>query len=251
MKFSTSSLFHVIEVAFLASTSLVLACEGDCIVGITNAFIGNYTAPKESVLEKIAERIVSELIPNNKENAISYLKPVIEEYNKRAYDYMENAIFKSCFHGKCLDPDTGLEPAGCPDPDCPLICGTPGSLIHFYNRLQDIAFNSTASLFNDIIVSDSAAYRQVEQRVVKAASSNRRRRFLRFKRYDLARQSGLGRERNFQDIAGRGEKEIRQDLKIYLQQFRTLLSDACGGIGNGIPNCSWKRPMGEYILSFP
>lgn len=54
MKLSTSSLlFHVMEIAFFASTSLVLACEGDCIVGITNAFNGNYTIPMRSVWEKI------------------------------------------------------------------------------------------------------------------------------------------------------------------------------------------------------
>ena len=175
----------------------------------------------------------------------------MEEYDKRAYDYMENAIFKTCFHGKCLDPNTGLEPAGCPNPDCPLICGTPGSLIHFYTKLKSIAFNSTVSLFGDVIGTDSAAYRKVEQRIVKAASSNTRRRFLRFKRFDLARQSGLSRERNFEEIAGRGDEHIRQVLRSNFQQFPRLLGIACGGTSNGIPNCSWESSMHNYILSFP
>lgn len=195
--------------------------------------------------------MITELIPDNKETAISYLNPLIEEYNKRAYDYMENAIFKSCFHGKCLDPNTGLEPAGCPNPDCPLICGTPGSLIHFYARLKAIAFNSTVGLFGNIIDPDSAAYRKVEQRIVKAASSNTRRRFLRFNRFDLARQSELGRERNFEDIAGRGDEHIKQVMKTLFQQFPGQLADVCGGSSNGIPNCSWEQTMHDYILSFP
>ncbi len=164
---------------------------------------------------------------------------------------MENAIFKTCFHGKCLDPNTGLEPAGCPNPDCPLICGTPGSLIHFYTKLKSIVFNSTVSLFDEVIDTNSEAYRKVEQRIVKAASSNTRRRFLRFKRFDLARQSGLSRERNFEEIAGRGDENIKQVLRPHLQQFHELLGALCGGVSDGIPNCSWERSMHDYILSFP
>jgi hypothetical protein len=31
--------------AFIVPATVVLACEGECIVGITNALLGNYTTP--------------------------------------------------------------------------------------------------------------------------------------------------------------------------------------------------------------
>jgi hypothetical protein len=31
--------------AIIVSATVVLACEGECIVGITNALLGNYTTP--------------------------------------------------------------------------------------------------------------------------------------------------------------------------------------------------------------
>lgn len=37
----------------LAVPATVFACEGDCIVGITNAFVGNYTSPVEQVMSTI------------------------------------------------------------------------------------------------------------------------------------------------------------------------------------------------------
>lgn len=38
---------------FVAAPVAVSACEGECIVGITNAFLGNYSSPIGSVLGKI------------------------------------------------------------------------------------------------------------------------------------------------------------------------------------------------------
>lgn len=171
---------------------------------------------------------------------------------------MENAIFKSCFHGKCLDPNTGLEPAGCPNPDCPLICGTPGSLIHFYSKLVNIVFNSTAGLFEEIADTDSAAFRKVEQSVIEASSSNTRRRYLRFfKRFHLSRQSGLDKERSYTGVVSRDKTHVRRELHTILHRLRDLLAAICGrndsdnGDTNDLPNCSWKQAFHDYILSFP
>ena len=59
---------------------------------------------------------------------MQFLQPITQTYANRSYDGMEHAIFPSFFHGKCLD-SKGREPDGCPNPDCPIVCGTPGSLV--------------------------------------------------------------------------------------------------------------------------
>ena len=38
---------------FVAAPVAVSACEGECIIGITNAFLGNYSAPIQAVLNEI------------------------------------------------------------------------------------------------------------------------------------------------------------------------------------------------------
>ena len=61
---------------------------------------------------------------------------------------METAIFPSYFHGKCQV--NGVNPPGCPNPDCPVVCGTPGSLVHFFPTLRGIAYNQTRKRLDDL-----------------------------------------------------------------------------------------------------
>lgn len=42
--------FTTLVPLFLAVPATVFACEGDCIVAITNAFLGNYSRPMQSVM---------------------------------------------------------------------------------------------------------------------------------------------------------------------------------------------------------
>ncbi|KAI0355908.1 hypothetical protein OH77DRAFT_1424178 [Trametes cingulata] len=150
----------------------VQACEGDCIVGITNAFLGNYTGPVHAVLTSIAHQI-SDLIPSHPDidTTFGYLQPILSTYQKQAYNGMETAIFPSYFHGKCLDSQ-GNEPDGCPNPDCPIVCGTPGSLVHFYPKLRFIAYNQTYHLLQDLSAPGTDTYKRVEQAVMDAAASS-------------------------------------------------------------------------------
>lgn len=92
-------------------------------------------------------------------------------FRKQSYAGMESAIFPSFFHGKCLDDD-GNTPPGCPNPDCPVVCGTPGSMVHFYPKLRYIAFNETYHLFQDLADPSSKVYKQVENTVVAAANQS-------------------------------------------------------------------------------
>ncbi len=109
------------------------------------------------------------------ETSLGYLKPILSAYHKQSYDDMETAIFPSYFHGKCLD-ENGNTPAGCPNPDCPVVCGTPGSMVHFYPKLRYIAHNQTSHLLEALATPGSHTYQQVEDAVVAAANTSPQRR---------------------------------------------------------------------------
>ncbi|VDC00193.1 unnamed protein product [Peniophora sp. CBMAI 1063] len=163
MKLLSASLF-----AALASTAR--ACEGACIVGVTDVWLSNYTAVVQNVFDQTSKAIAERLVPNHAGDASSYLRPLAEQYNNASYDGMEKAIFPSYFHGKCQQD--GVEPEGCPNPDCPVVCGTPGSLVHFYSTLRFIAFNQTRTLLQDIMSPGSPGYQQLEDAVIRDASAS-------------------------------------------------------------------------------
>ncbi|PCH35067.1 hypothetical protein WOLCODRAFT_125366 [Wolfiporia cocos MD-104 SS10] len=152
----------------------VKACEGECIVAITNAFLGNYSYPVDAVMHNMAQRF-SDMLPSHPSPAttFSYLAPLIDAYGKQAYGGMETAIFPSYFHGKCQRD--GVDPPGCPNPDCPVVCGTPGSMVHFYPKLRYIAFNQTRAMLEELARPGSPTYQQVEQNVMDAAQAHQRR----------------------------------------------------------------------------
>ncbi|KIM47055.1 hypothetical protein M413DRAFT_64012 [Hebeloma cylindrosporum] len=244
------------------SAPLVQACEGDCIVGITKALIGNYTPPVTSAMSDLAGAIQSQLIPDSKKPppALTYLNPIVDEYNKRAYDNMEHAVFKSYFHGKCQDPVTGIDPPGCPNPDCPVVCGTPGSIVHFYSTFQRLAFNATVNLVDKLTHPSSASYKKVEKAVLeaaKASSHKHGRRFLRFMRSSESVGKAGGNEPSGQAIGvkERRQESIKRDLQALLRKFRSLLTLVCRGTSddptNDLSGCSWEHEFKEYILTFP
>ncbi|CCM03303.1 uncharacterized protein FIBRA_05431 [Fibroporia radiculosa] len=103
----------------------------------------------------------------------AYLTPIVDAYERIAYNGMETAIFPSYFHGKCQRD--GVNPPGCPNPDCPVVCGTPGSMVHFYPTLRYIAFNQTREALLSVSAPGSDAYQQVEKEVMKAARQHTRR----------------------------------------------------------------------------
>ncbi|OJT07565.1 hypothetical protein TRAPUB_1588 [Trametes pubescens] len=168
--------FTTLVPLFLAVPATVFACEGDCIVAITNAILGNYSRPLENVMKSMAAQI-SNIIPSHpdEQTTMTYLQPIISAYQKEAYQGMETAIFPNFFHGKCLDAQ-GIEPDGCPNPDCPIVCGTPGSMVHYYSKLRFIAFNETYHHLERLCTPGTDTYKRVEQAVVGAAGHDERRR---------------------------------------------------------------------------
>ncbi|KAF8636939.1 hypothetical protein AX17_003190 [Amanita inopinata Kibby_2008] len=236
----------------LALSKTALSCEGDCMTGITNAYVGNFSVPVHTVLSETANEIDSKLIQEHGyplSNApIDYLASVLIEWHKEAHGAMQTALFPEFFHGKCQQPVYAadgsivdmVDPPGCPNPDCPVVCGTPGSMVHFFPKLRFIAFDATRRLLRNLSAPGSASYQQVEAAVLRDAVKISRR-SLRFARAGLPLDKG-------------GAKVV-EELGLILGQIPSRLERICGGTGtgktNGLRDCSWERPMKEYILSFP
>ncbi|KZT24890.1 hypothetical protein NEOLEDRAFT_1134591 [Neolentinus lepideus HHB14362 ss-1] len=161
---------------------------------------------------------------------------------------MKTAIFPSYFHGKCQQ--NGVDPPGCPNPDCPVVCGTPGSMVHFYSKLRFIVFNQTKHFLEQMTKPGSDTYDQVERTVLQYSSNARRapRTVLRYMRRDMESLEELT------SLTTRST-DVRTSLKDILGRIGILLEQACGGTGTGVTNglqsCSWEGPMKEFILSYP
>lgn len=203
------------------------------------------------------------------ETTKTYLEPFLTAYRTQAYQNMETGIFPSYFHGKCLDKN-GQEPAGCPDPDCPVVCGTSGSMAHFYPRLRYIAFNQTCRLLEKLSSANSPSYNRVETLVLDASRSppppderRRRRTFSRvFSRnvtddiadlrnnkdhYDSPRDSpsvlgsgagpssglrtGFPNDSYATRVVSKRTQDVKAGLRSIFQRTCPLLQEACGGNG--------------------
>jgi hypothetical protein len=185
---------------------------------------------------------------------MSYLRPIISAYDGSSYDGMKTAIFPSYFHGKCQR--NGVDPPGCPNPDCPVVCGTPGSLVHFFPTLRFIAFNYTRGALQQLCSPGNDAYAQAERAVIEAASAAHRR-------GDERRRvpwfvSGTGGElalrRNFPYVRKR-EESMKKEFEAIMRRVPKFLEQACGDDPsedvNALPGCSWEAAMKAFILTFP
>lgn len=189
---------------------------------------------------------------------------------------METAIFPSYFHGKCQRfSKDGQDPPGCPNPDCPVVCGTPGSLVHFYSTLRFIAFNDTRNLLEGFVKPGSHPFKQIEQLVEQAQLNHARS--VNAKGVERSHSNGDENKLGYaldsgyahsHSISARGlgsmtsrhnhiriaRAESISGLEAILAPVGKLLGAACGPIGGGatdLPNCSWEVAMKTYILSFP
>lgn len=236
----------------------VFACEGECIIGITHAWLGNYTSPIYTVFQHIAQQISRELLPAG-HDSMRYLDPITLAYKDSSYDGMRTAIFPNYFHGKCQRD--GVDPHGCPNPDCPVICGTPGSLVHFFPALRFIAFNYTRSTLQRLCSPGNDAYERAERSIVQTTAGpheheGERRRVPWFE-YAIARAGGeFAQGRNLSYVyARRREEGVKKRFEEIMKQVPILLEQACGGrpseSENALPKCSWENLMKQYILNFP
>ncbi|KAG2069540.1 hypothetical protein BDR04DRAFT_1021166 [Suillus decipiens] len=223
----------------------VTACEGDCIVDITNEYLSRYENILLTALQNLESHLNSsfeQLVPaaSRRENSIVYFAPVLKAYNLTAYNNLEKCIFPSYFHGKCQDAN-GVNPPGCPNPDCPKVCGTPGSMVHFYPTLVKIVFDGTTDLLANLTAPGSKIYNQIQQTIMADVNKGQKKRM-----ENLSRIMPL---RSRAAIEARSTHSIQQGLKKIMKELRPTMLETCGG-----PNlsfCSWEQPMKEFILQYP
>lgn len=200
-----------------------------------------------------ANEIEQTIIPSHAhaESPLDYISALLSNYEQQAYLTMETGIFPSYFHGKCQLPNGPMNPPGCPNPDCPIVCGTPGSLIHFYARLRRIAFTQTRILLEDMTKPDSKTYKRVEKTVLNYANRPIPRMLQRKK--DFHYETSLLEKR---------AEDAKEKLAPIMRHLSSMLSDLCGGLAGAnvgvedavddeLPNCSWKDKMTGLILSYP
>ncbi|KAJ6495304.1 hypothetical protein C8R45DRAFT_166761 [Mycena sanguinolenta] len=231
---------------FLAVPLLVVACEGDCITNTTKAMVHHYNSPVELSLTNIGQEIRDKLLPGSTVTPLSLMKPIMTQYRNICFENLRFAVFPSHFHGKCLD-DEGHEPEGCPDPDCPMVCGTPGSMVHFYDDFARISFAATNASLMSSAAPDSDSYLALEKRVTTLSRP----------RLGTAPGPRILRYRRLFDILGNDElsaspvaqNNVALSLRSIVAKLPDELEKSCGG--PDIPRCLWEKPMKEYILSFP
>lgn len=246
----------------LAILRLTLACETECKNGVTGVFVGNYSMPIRRVFLKIVGHLIDstlsftvQLWPCQQGERIAdrflldqdpqyYLEPINNTLHDEAPDLVQNAIF-SRFHGKCQDVKTGINPVGCPNPSCPVICGTPGSLVYHYSELETIVHNAVKALLEQAVNPSSVAYSESSSRIYRAYQSSRM--VGPSLRFPLAHGSATYKTAD--------EYSFNRTLSVAFRDIASLLDSECGGprkdTPDPFPQCSWKKTMVNYILTFP
>lgn len=132
------------------------------------------------------------------------------------------------------------------------MCGTPGSLVHFYGKLAWLAFNQTRHILAELSAPGSDAYEAVEKKVLEAYKQEEKKtkRSVYYSRMGPYGTVRVGVER-------RDEEDVKKKLKKTMQSLPAWLEQVCGASGpgegqtNGLPRCRWEDEMKPYILSFP
>lgn len=159
---------------------------------------------------------------------------MIDAYHKTSYSGLEHAIFPSYFHGKCLYAN-GTVPDGCPNPDCPVVCGTPGSMVHFYPTLVHIVFDYVSGKLANITHPGTKVYHKVEKMVLADAQETQRR--------------TQSREPTSAKFRARGTTSTQKQFRAIMKDFPAMMLAACGG--SNLSQCRWEAYMKKFILKFP
>jgi hypothetical protein len=142
------------------------------------------------------------------------------------------------------------------------VCGTPGSIIHFYNTFVNIAFNTTSSGIANITspTNSSSQFKEIQKEVSSACQgANQRRR-----RIAPLFSSSSGASEGCSD-----QDSIQSTLKniLSLDNIQSTMRDECGG--QDLPDCNWIQQgmkasryhrcllliahalLQDYVLSWP
>ena len=265
---------------FTFASTVALACEGECTVNVTKFILRNYNTPVYDIFKAIvsyfppaahplsnipeqAREIEDSIIPSSSRavDTLDYITPLLSSYEGHSYSRMETAIFPSYFHGKCEDPVTGTTPAGCPNPSCPVVCGTPGSMVYHFPKLRRIAFNTVHAMLSEHTKEGSDTYKAVQRivkrfAVVQVAPNVTTRSISRI--FSARKDLDLFLPEYETTYLTRRADDLEAKLKPILESVPERLVTDCGYEGpddNGsvdeLQGCNWEEETVEYILRFP
>ncbi|KAK0458904.1 uncharacterized protein EV420DRAFT_1334075 [Desarmillaria tabescens] len=235
--------------ALSALPVIAFACEGECITGVTAGFVNDVRELLKTIFPDVVSQVYKALdIPSPDDSrCLALVNPMLAAFEKQALPSFQHAIFPSFFHGKCQV--NGVDPDGCPNPDCPVVCGTPGSLIHFYPILLEIVYNSTMAVVQDITSPHSDAYQETQKTVFDTLpphfSSPRMFRFSRSTFYPAISTTpsatGFSKRSRHSDFS--------RAFEIQMRKISQAVTQACKA-GNGGGGCTFPD-MKKKILSYP
>jgi len=222
------------EVLEAYSICLLSACESSCA-----KCPWSFPEACRSSADKATE--ISQNFSLSVEEPLHLLEPINSTFYHTAHEFLKQAIFPSYFHGKCQNPTTGINPPGCPNPNCPVICGTPGSLVFHYSTLQTIVHAATKANYKQATNPSSLAFSETLSRVLRAGN------------LDQTSRPPLRFAHILRTHEKRYEHSTNRTLSSILQKFSGLLDARCDNPQkrSGSSLCDWRDEMIPYILSFP
>ncbi|KAK0238138.1 hypothetical protein EDD85DRAFT_1023264 [Armillaria nabsnona] len=231
---------------------IVFACEGECITGVTAAFVaGVLVHLKTVILPEFVRQLYTLLdipCPSDDSQLLAPIEPLLGAFESDAPPRFQQNIFPGYFHGKCQV--NGVDPVGCPNPDCAVVCGTPGSLIHYYEKLLDIVCDSTTTVCQNMTSPHSNVYQAIEKSMLEAISSHSSsRRTFRFSRSTF--YPTIATTPSATGFSKRSRSpNFSQVFQSHMKELPRAVSNVCktrnGGRGG------WTFPhMKEKILSYP
>jgi len=245
------------------ASNLALACEGECIVNVTRFILHSYSTPVYNIFRDASGEIEGSIVPPSSRatEALDYITPLLSSYEGNAYSRLETAIFPSYFHGKCEDPTTGVIPAGCPNPSCPVVCGTPGSMVYHFPKLRRIAFDTIHAVLLEHTREGSDTYNAVQKTVKRFAdtptASNMTTRsisriFWARKDLDLLlpEYGSMHLTKRVDDV-GTILKPIIESIPARLARVCEYVGSDQNGSADELQGCSWEAKTVAYISQFP
>ncbi|KAK0192601.1 hypothetical protein F5146DRAFT_1040623 [Armillaria mellea] len=231
---------------------IAFACEGECITGVTAGFVAEVLGfLRLEVLPGFVRELYTSMdvpCPSDDSQLLSLVEPLLDAFGNEAPPCFQQNIFPGHFHGKCQV--NGVDPPGCPNPDCAVVCGTPGSLIHFYDDLLDIVFNSTATVCQNMTSPHSNVYQAIEKNMLEAMSSHSSsRRMFRFARSTFyptmstaPSATGFSKRSRFPNFS--------QVFHRHMSKLPRAVRNACKTGKGGGSRCTFPD-MKKKILSYP
>ncbi|KAF9078819.1 hypothetical protein BDP27DRAFT_1356597 [Rhodocollybia butyracea] len=244
------------SLALFALFPVLFACEGECIVKVTNKVIDKYREPTAMLLDRTERSLATRFQLDASANCTSFLQV---GYSKRAYEALEYALFPCFFHGKCQRPSpngTLADPPGCPNPDCPVVCGTPGSMVHFYSNFTSIAFRTQQEIFSNLTLQNSDAFKDVATCVRDAMTKNcdRTPRTASPSTRSLSRLFSARFPLDMRSSRPNCDENSDATIKyLYDTLHHNLVEswpDICDA-GHDLQRCKWEKEIKKFILQFP